>query len=98
MSSITEGYSYDIFISYRQKDNKYDGWVTEFVDKALELKPDYYWYLDAKGWGLYKQGKFDEALKYLEKCIDLSPSSQHNVHLHLEAAKKAVASQKRTDR
>jgi predicted ATPase len=32
MSSIIEGYSYDIFISYRQKDNKHDGWVTEFVD------------------------------------------------------------------
>jgi dienelactone hydrolase len=32
MSSIIEGYNYDIFISYRQKDNKYDGWVTEFVD------------------------------------------------------------------
>jgi TolB-like protein/predicted Zn-dependent protease len=39
MSSIIEGYSYDIFISYRQNDNKYDGWVTEFVDnlnKELE--------------------------------------------------------------
>ncbi|MGD0754446.1 MAG: hypothetical protein ABR927_05225 [Bacteroidales bacterium] len=32
MSSIIEGYNYDIFISYRQKDNKHDGWVTEFVD------------------------------------------------------------------
>ena len=32
MPSIIEGYNYDIFISYRQKDNKYDGWVTEFVD------------------------------------------------------------------
>jgi tetratricopeptide (TPR) repeat protein len=32
MSSIIEGYNYDIFISYRQKDNKYDGWVTEFID------------------------------------------------------------------
>jgi tetratricopeptide (TPR) repeat protein len=31
MSSIIQGYEYDIFISYRQKDNKYDGWVTEFV-------------------------------------------------------------------
>jgi tetratricopeptide (TPR) repeat protein len=64
------------------------------VDKALELKPDFYWYLDAKGWGLYKQGKFDEALKYLEKCIDLSPSYRHNVYLHLEAAKKAVTNEK----
>ncbi len=32
MSALIEGFSYDIFISYRQKDNKYDGWVTEFVD------------------------------------------------------------------
>ncbi len=32
MASIISGYENDIFISYRQKDNKYDGWVTEFVD------------------------------------------------------------------
>jgi len=32
MASVIPGYEYDIFISYRQKDNKYDGWVTEFVD------------------------------------------------------------------
>jgi TolB-like protein len=32
MPSIIEGYNYDIFISYRQKDNKQDGWVTKFVD------------------------------------------------------------------
>jgi hypothetical protein len=31
MASIIPSYEYDIFISYRQKDNKYDGWVTEFV-------------------------------------------------------------------
>lgn len=32
MASLIEGYSYDIFISYRQKDNKRNGWVTEFVE------------------------------------------------------------------
>jgi hypothetical protein len=32
MSSIIPGFEYDIFISCRQKDNKHDGWVTEFVD------------------------------------------------------------------
>jgi TolB-like protein len=31
MPSILADYSYDIFISYRQKDNKVDGWVTAFV-------------------------------------------------------------------
>jgi TolB-like protein/Tfp pilus assembly protein PilF len=32
MACLIPGYEYDIFISYRQKDNKHDGWVTEFVD------------------------------------------------------------------
>jgi tetratricopeptide (TPR) repeat protein len=32
MASIISGYEYDIFISYRQKDNKYDGWVNEFIN------------------------------------------------------------------
>ncbi len=31
MASIADGFTYDIFISYRQNDNKYDGWVSEFV-------------------------------------------------------------------
>jgi TolB-like protein len=39
MASIADGFTYDIFISYRQNDNKYDGWVSEFVvnlQKELE--------------------------------------------------------------
>jgi hypothetical protein len=37
-ASILPGYDYDIHISYRVNDNKYDGWVTEFVEKLqLEL-------------------------------------------------------------
>jgi tetratricopeptide (TPR) repeat protein len=31
MASLIPGFEYDIFISYRQKDNKGDRWVTEFV-------------------------------------------------------------------
>jgi hypothetical protein len=39
MASIIPGYEYDIFISYRQKDNKGDRWVSEFVDALkMELK------------------------------------------------------------
>jgi hypothetical protein len=33
MPNLIPGFEYDIFISYRQRDNKYDGWVTEFVDQ-----------------------------------------------------------------
>ena len=32
MASLIPGYEYDIFISYRQKDNKGDKWVSEFVE------------------------------------------------------------------
>jgi class 3 adenylate cyclase len=32
-SSIVPGFDYDIYISYRQNDNKYDSWVTEFAEK-----------------------------------------------------------------
>jgi hypothetical protein len=32
MPSLISGYNYDIFISYRQKDNKGDMWVSEFVE------------------------------------------------------------------
>ena len=51
MASLIQGYEYDIFISYRQKDNKYDGWVTEFVanlKKELEatFKEDVSIYFD----------------------------------------------------
>lgn len=38
MPSIVSGFEYDIFISYRQNDNKYDQWVSDFVHNlSLEL-------------------------------------------------------------
>jgi TolB-like protein len=39
MASLIPGYEYDIFISYRQKDNKGEKWVSEFVD-ALRTELD----------------------------------------------------------
>ncbi len=37
-SSILPGFDYDIHVSYRFNDNKYDGWVTKFAEKLnLEL-------------------------------------------------------------
>jgi hypothetical protein len=37
MSSIIEGFNYDIFISYRQKDDKGDRWVSEFFEALKTL-------------------------------------------------------------
>ena len=66
----------------------------ELVDKTLELNPDNSAILDTKGWGLFKLGKYKEALELIEKAWNFKPIYDHEVFLHLEAAKKAVASQK----
>jgi hypothetical protein len=42
MTSIIKGYSYDIHISYRLKENKYDSCVAECVDQLKnKLKSTY---------------------------------------------------------
>jgi tetratricopeptide (TPR) repeat protein len=67
------------------------------VDKALASSPDDYNYLHTKGWGLYKQGKYQEALNILQKSWDLRMQIaiwDREAFLHLEAAKKAVTGQK----
>jgi tetratricopeptide (TPR) repeat protein len=66
----------------------------ELINKALSLNPDQYEFLDTKGWGLYKQGKYQEALDILQKSWDLRMKLavyDHDAWLHLEAAKRAVA-------
>ena len=73
-----------------ENDKKIDEGMV-LIDKALESAPEDYLYLDTKGWGLYKQGKYTEALDLLQKAWTLKPVYDHEVYLHLEAAKKAVA-------
>jgi tetratricopeptide (TPR) repeat protein len=66
----------------------------QLADQALKLKPDNSNSLHIKGWGLYKQNKYKEALKLLVKSDSLKSFYNNSLYLHLEAAKKAVASQK----
>ena len=69
----------------------------ELIEKALELSPDHYSYFDTKGAGLYKQGKYQEALQLFQKNWVLRMENavyNHDEFLRLEAAKKAVANQK----
>ena len=71
--------------------------VWSLLIRHLKLSPDNYNYLYTKGWGLYKQGKYKEALEILQKSWDLRREKDvynHEAFLHLEAAKKAVANQK----
>jgi Tfp pilus assembly protein PilF len=79
MASIIPGYEYDIFISYRQKDNKYDGWVTEFVDylkRELEatFKEEVSVYFDINPHdGLLETHDVNASLKEKLKCLVFIP-------------------------
>jgi TolB-like protein len=71
--------------------------IPELMDKAIVLaksKTDYYDYLNTKGWGLYKQGKYKEALEILQKCWDQAPFKVYSIKSHYEEAKMAIEAQK----
>jgi TolB-like protein/Tfp pilus assembly protein PilF len=79
MASLIPGYEYDIFISYRQKDNKHDGWVTEFVSQLkgeLEatFKEDISIYFDENpSDGLLETHIVDKSLKGKLNCLIFIP-------------------------
>jgi TolB-like protein/tetratricopeptide (TPR) repeat protein len=89
MSGIIKGYNYDIFISYRQKDNlptpgygwqsKGDRWVSEFVEALkteLEstFKEEISVYFDINpDDGLLETDDVDESLKDKLKCLVFIP-------------------------
>jgi hypothetical protein len=79
MSSVVEGYNYDIFISYRQKDNKHDGWITEFVENLkgeLEstFKEEISVYFDINPHdGLLETYDVDASLEKKLKCLIFIP-------------------------
>jgi hypothetical protein len=66
----------------------------ELADKALRIEPESAYIMDTKGWGLYKKGKFQEAVELLEKCTQ-GTAYDYDISVHLEAAKKALAAQKK---
>ncbi|MGD0754768.1 MAG: hypothetical protein ABR927_06870 [Bacteroidales bacterium] len=79
MASLIPGYEYDIFISYRQKDNKYDGWVTEFVDHLIReleatFKEEISVYFDINPHdGLLETHDVNASLKEKLKCLVFIP-------------------------
>jgi Tfp pilus assembly protein PilF len=65
----------------------------ELIDKALKINPNSYLFLHTKGWGLYKQGKYQEAHEILQKSWDLRKKNSiydHTAYAHLDSAKKAA--------
>src|SRR5260221_9304824 len=79
MPSIVPGFEYDIFISYRHKDNKYDNWVTEFVanlkrEIGATFKEDISIYFDSNPYdGLLETHNVDKSLEAKLKSIVFIP-------------------------
>src|SRR4030042_317733 len=79
MPSIIEGYTYDIFISYRQKDNKGDRWVSEFVEalkteleSTFKDKISVYFDINPQD-GLLETDSVDKSLEEKLKCLIFIP-------------------------
>lgn len=79
MPSIIPDFAYDVFISYRQKDNTYDSWVTEFVNNlkkelAATFKETVSVYFDENLHdGLLENHQVDDSLKDKLKCVIFIP-------------------------
>ena len=79
MPSLLPGFEYDIFISYRQKDNKGGKWVTAFLN-ALKaeiestFKEDISIYFDENTHdGILETHHVDKSLEEKLKCLIFIP-------------------------
>jgi tetratricopeptide (TPR) repeat protein/TolB-like protein len=79
MASIIHGYEHDVFISYRQNDNKYDGWVSAFVhnltielEATIKDKISVYFDVDPID-GLLESHSVDRSLEDKLKCLIFIP-------------------------
>lgn len=79
MPSLIQGFEYDVFISYRQKDNKGERWVSEFVDSLKNeldstFKEDISVFFDINPHdGLLETHDVDASLKEKLKCLVFIP-------------------------
>ena len=65
----------------------------ELVNHALELHPDNINYQHTKAWGLYKYGKYEEALDLLEKSWEERTFYNHDHYLLLQLVEQTLANQ-----
>jgi AraC-like DNA-binding protein/tetratricopeptide (TPR) repeat protein len=85
------------FANFLSEKNRNLNEFTITIEKALRLagnKWDYYNYSDTKGYGLFRFGKYQEALEVLQNTWDSTPFKMYFIKSHLEEVKKAVAGQK----
>ena len=65
----------------------------ELINQVLEISPDEPHAMQVKGWGLFKHGKYEQALETLKKAWDMIPYYNHEFYLHIQQVEKALANQ-----
>lgn len=53
----------------------------EYIEHALDLRPNEQAYLDSLGWVLYRQGRYEDALVYLRRAALGKPFAEISAHL-----------------
>ena len=52
-----------------------------YIKRAYELSPDDFYILDSMGWVLYRLGRLDEAIDFLQRALDLRNDPEVAAHL-----------------
>jgi tetratricopeptide (TPR) repeat protein len=65
----------------------------KLIDHALEIEPENSYFLDTKGWGLFKQGSDEQALVLIKKAWDQLPTYDHEQFSHIQEVEQAIANQ-----
>jgi TolB-like protein len=79
MPSRIPDFEYDVFVSYRQNDNKYDGWVTEFVAnlrkelEATSKDPISVYFDENPHDGIRETHQVDKSLERKLRCLIFLP-------------------------
>lgn len=78
MSSIYNDYSYLLAVQGREL-----GKALTMARKATSADPNNTSFLDTLGWVYYKMKKYDDALLYINKAVDINNDSSAEVYAHL---------------
>ena len=62
----------------------------ELAQKAHKIDPLSFNIMDTLGWGLYKQGEVEQAIKYLEQADNFAPKYEHDINKHLKTVRAGM--------
>jgi len=62
-----------------EKTTRYND-AKEYIERALQIKPDDMAILDSMGWVLYKSGNFEASLSYLKQAYDIEQDPEIAAH------------------